>query len=116
MGTAEQGERFLEGFGLGGVPHVPDPERHVYRAFGLGTAGAGAVLAPSVLVRAASALLAGHGAGVPVGDVRQMPGAFVVHRGRVLAAFRHRTVADRPDYAEMAACGDGACAITAPGE
>lgn len=116
MGTAEQGERFLEGFGLGGVPNVPDPGRDAYRAFGLGTASAGAVLAPSVLVRAASALIAGHGAGVPVGDVRQMPGAFVLHRGRILAAFRHRTVADRPDYTAMAACGDETCALTAPGE
>lgn len=116
MGTAEQGQRFLEGFGLVDVAHVPDPGREAYRAFGLGTAGAGAVLAPSVFIRAASALVAGHGAGVPVGDVRQMPGAFVIHRGRVLSAFRHRTVADRPDYAAMAACGDGACALTDPGE
>ncbi|MFZ5784857.1 MAG: AhpC/TSA family protein [Acidobacteriota bacterium] len=116
MGTAEQGERFLSSFGLGGVPHVPDPEREVYRAFGLGTAGAGAVFAPSVFVRAASALIAGHGAGVPVGDVRQMPGAFVLARGRVVSAFRHQTVADRPDYAEMAACGDESCSLTTPGE
>ena len=36
------------------------------------------------------------------GDASQMPGAFVVAGGRVVAQFIHETAADRPDYVDLA--------------
>ena len=47
------------------------------------------------VLRAVPALLAGHGLGYPVGDPLRMPGAFVVHRGRVVAG-RAATFAGEP--------------------
>ena len=37
------------------------------------------------------------------GDGLQMPGVFVLVDGRVARAYRHRTAADRPDYAALVA-------------
>ena len=44
----------------------------------------------------------GYGIGWLRGDASQMPGAFVVAGGRVVAQFIHETAADRPDYVDLA--------------
>ncbi len=87
--------------GIGDVPRFPDPQRALYRAFGLGEAGALEFLDPTVFLRGVGALLK-HGVGVPSGDVRQMPGAFLLRGDEVLQAFRHRSIADKPDYGALA--------------
>jgi hypothetical protein len=102
QGTEEQAAPFLASFGLGDVVRVSDPDRALYRAFHLGRGGLREILGPSVLRRSAESVLAGNGFGRSVGDTRQMPGVFVVHRGTVVEEFRHRTIADRPDYVAMA--------------
>jgi hypothetical protein len=40
------------------------------------------------------------------GDATQMPGVFLLHRGEILKAFKHKTAADRPDYLDMI-CPEG---------
>jgi hypothetical protein len=35
------------------------------------------------------------------GDGLQMPGVFLLHRGKVLREFRHESAADRPDYVTL---------------
>lgn len=84
--------------GLDDVPRVSDPERALYRAFGLGEAGAAETLTPVVLRRGVEAWRAGHRPGLPRGNARQMPGLFLVYRGEIADAYRHATVGDRPDY------------------
>jgi hypothetical protein len=102
QGTDEQARTLLDGLGLGGVARVSDPDRALYRAFHLGRGGLREILAPAVLRRSAEAFARGHRQGEAVGDRRQMPGVFVVHGGDVVEEFRHRTIADRPDYLAMA--------------
>lgn len=111
MGSEEQAAEYFAGYGLADVPRISDPGRDLYRAFGLGTGAISGVLSPRVWLRSVSALASGHMAGIPVGDVRQMPGVFVIAKGKVIASFVHETVADRPDYQALAACGTDACSI-----
>ena len=103
MGLPHEGKAFLAAQGWPDARHVSDPERHLYRAFGLRRAGAWRVaLSPRVWWGGArSILLEGHRAGRPVGDPYQLPGAFLLAEGRIEAAFRHRTSADRPDYLRL---------------
>lgn len=89
-------------YGLEDIDRVSDPGRSLYRAFDLHRGTMLELLAPKVWFRGLMALLRGHGAGALRGDGRQMPGAFLVHRRRIVEAFRHRTAADRPDYVAMA--------------
>jgi hypothetical protein len=46
----------------------------------------------------------GHFIGKPVGDVWQMPGVFLVYKGKVLKSFKHETVGDIPDYEALSVC------------
>lgn len=89
---------WFDKYGLGDVMRVSDPELAHYKAFGLGRTTAGALVDPKVWVRgAACALSHGFGMQTPAMMV-QLPGVFLVQRDRILAEYRHRTGADRPDY------------------
>ena len=86
-------------YGLDDLPHVSDPEAHVYESCGLKRGGARQLFAPRVFWRGLrAALLERHGAGWSGADVKRMPGAFLIDRGRIVRAFRHATSSDRPDY------------------
>jgi len=103
MGGDDDGRRMTAPHGLDDVPRVSDPDRRLYRAFELGTGKLRQVVGPGNWLRGVKAsLLGGHGAGRAVGDVLQMPGVFLVHEGRIVHAYRHRKVADRPDYVAIA--------------
>jgi peroxiredoxin len=102
MMSVSGGEAFLQRYGLTGVDHIGDPERTLYRAFGLGRGRVTDLLRPTVWRRGVEAVLAGHLAGPAVGDVLQMPGLVIVHRDHILAEFEFKTPADRPDYIAFA--------------
>ena len=85
-------------YGLDDVMTIPDPDLAHYQAFGLGKAGAAALVGPGVLARGAACALS-HGFGAqPPAMLRQLPGVFLVQGDRILAEYRHKTGADRPDY------------------
>jgi len=48
-----------------------------------------------------TAILSGYGAGLAGPNWRQLTGVFVVHRGHILGALRHRNSAARPDYVAL---------------
>lgn len=100
-------------YGLADVDRFSDPERRLYRACGLSRGSLTQVLGPKVWWRGLMvALLGGHGFGPVVGDVLQMPGVFILHRGRIVASFQHRSSADRPDLAALLKDCDSACSIS----
>lgn len=87
------------------VAQISDPGRTLYRAFELGRGTLRQVLGPSVWIRGLlAAIFGGHGIGGLQGDGFQMPGVFLVHRGRVLRSFRHSNASSRPEYSDLAAC------------
>ena len=94
--------------GLRDLPRVSDLTLEHYRAFGLGTTGLRELVDPHVWVRGSACALS-HGFGLqPRRLVRQLPGVFVVRGNRLLAEYRHRSPADRPDYLALVATGSGA--------
>jgi hypothetical protein len=99
---------FLDHFGLGDLPRFADPERRLYRAFGLGRGTARQLFGPRVWRRGLQAAApswlggGGHGIGALKGDGLQMPGVFLLQDGRLIGGYRHDTAADRPDYTRLA--------------
>lgn len=61
-------------------PILADPERRAYRAYGLIEAGASQFFQPAAGKAMIGALLRGNRGDKPVGDVRQLGGAFVIDR------------------------------------
>lgn len=85
-------------YDLDDVMTVSDPDRAHYKAFGLGRTSAAALVDPKVWGRGAVCALS-HGFGMQTPEMmRQLPGVFVVQRDSILAEYRHRSPADRPDY------------------
>lgn len=98
---------FAGRYGLADVPAVADPDRRLYRGLGLRRGRLAQLLGPQVWWRGYRVWRAGHGVGALAGDGTQMPGAFLLHRGRVVRRFMHATAADRPDYV-------GLCELPSP--
>jgi hypothetical protein len=97
-------EPLLQRYGLGDVPTISDPSAHIYESCGLSRGSIGQIAGVRVLWRwLMAALVQRRGAGWTGADVRRMPGAFLIHQGRILRAFRHETTADRPDYRALCA-------------
>ena len=96
--SAAEAAPWFKKYGLDDVTAVSDPQLAHYRAFGLGRTGAQALVDPKVWTRGAVCALS-HGFGGQTPEMmRQLPGVFVLQRGRVLAEYRHTSPADRPDY------------------
>lgn len=90
--------------GMSDVSRISDPEQKLYQAFELQRGSMWQVAGPGIWWRALKTILSGNVFGAPAGDIRQLPGAFLVQDGRILKAFRGLTSSDRPDYGELAQC------------
>lgn len=91
-----------ERYGVTTASWVADPDRLLYRALELGRGSFLQLFGPRVWVSGLLAAAKGHGIGKLDGDGFQMPGAFIIHRGRIVRAYRHSTAGDRPNLRELA--------------
>ncbi|GIU73065.1 MAG: hypothetical protein KatS3mg004_0152 [Bryobacteraceae bacterium] len=99
MSEEEDAAPFFARYGLQDVQRISDPQRTLYRAFGLPRGRLGDVLGPKVWWRGFLAgVLGGHGVGRLMGDGFQMPGVFLLFHGEIVRSYRHQSAADRPDY------------------
>jgi hypothetical protein len=96
--SAAEAAPWFAKYGLSDVTLVSDPTLVHYKAFGLGRTSARALVDPVVWARGTVCALS-HGFGGQTAEMmRQLPGVFVIHHGRIVAEYRHRSPADRPDY------------------
>jgi peroxiredoxin len=96
LGTVEETAAFKVKF------HVPfamiaDPEKRLFKAFQLKQATSKALLSVGMAMKGLSALAKGHGIGIPKGDVRQLPGVFIIDTdGRIRFSHFAKDPADHP--------------------
>lgn len=102
MSSPGEATRWFEHYGVGDLVRISDPERALYRQFDLEQSTLAELAHPRIWwpwVR--TAIVKGHGVGAAGPNWRQLTGVFVLHRGRVLAAVRHRNSAAHPDYVAL---------------
>jgi peroxiredoxin len=105
MTSDREAETFFGEYGLDDLSRFSDPDRSLYRAFGLSRGRVSQILGLKTWWRGfVAGFVKGHGLGRLRGDGRQMPGVFLVQNGNVIRSFRHKAAADRPDYQDMAVC------------
>ncbi|MBV8514084.1 MAG: redoxin domain-containing protein [Acidobacteria bacterium] len=102
LGTEEKAQWFFKPYHLLDVPRFGDAEGRLYQAFGLLRAELAQYLNSESILRMLLAWSRGHFIGLPAGDIQRMPGAFLMERGEIRKAFRHKLVSDRPDYVALA--------------
>jgi len=83
------------------VARIADPKCKLYRSFGLGNGGIIELFGPRVWIPAITALVQGCGVGFFAGNILQMPGAFIFHKGQVIAAQKAESASDRPDLDKL---------------
>jgi peroxiredoxin len=97
MGSPEQSAAFTKKTEIP-CPMIADPGRRLYQAFGLKMVSSLQLLAPSVAFKAISAMAEGHTVGKPIGDIRQLPGVFIIDtRGRIVFSHVAKDPADHPE-------------------
>jgi peroxiredoxin len=106
MGTASESAKFAAKFNVP-FPIVADPEKKLYRKFGLKQMSTLGFLSPSVVLKGVAAIAGGHGIGMPQGDVRQLPGVFVINTaGEIILRHFSGNPADHPDAKTILAAID----------
>lgn len=79
-------------------------ETAVYTAYGLEQGSASSFLNPSLLKASLRAMSGGHKQGKPTGDVRMLPGSFIVDGdGIIQYAYYSQHAGDHPDLAKLLA-------------
>jgi peroxiredoxin len=101
MGTQEQTEEFKRRFQVP-YPMVCDPQKRLYEAFDLGRVSLLEALKPAIAVKGMVAMAKGHAIGVPIGDVRQLAGVFIIDTGgEIVYSHFSRDPADHPSAREL---------------
>jgi peroxiredoxin len=102
MGTEAQAKAFFKAYEMDAYPRFSDPACVLYEAFDLQRATFGQAFGWQAWWRGLQVgLWQGKGVGLPVGDGFRMPGIFVIDKGIVVKEYRHRHVAERPDYQDF---------------
>ncbi len=100
LASVEDGDRFFAKY-WPDARAVADPDGAFYSAFGLGRARIRDFVGLSALRGYLRAFARGNSAGKPRGDVRIMPGVFLVRSRRVVWEHPFRSVSDHPDFATI---------------
>jgi hypothetical protein len=103
MSDEETAKPFFERYGLDDLPRISDPDCVLYRVFGLEKLRAIDFVRPSFLWRTfQSSVLKRRGVGSLGGDQSQLPGAFLIHQGKILRSHVYQQPWEHPDFGEMA--------------
>ena len=101
LGSCEETAAFKARFD---VPFamIADPQKRLFAAFKLKQTSLAGLLSPGVAVKGLAAMAKGQGMGMPTGDIRQLPGVFIIDRAGCLR-FSHygRDPADHPSPARL---------------
>lgn len=101
----------LASAGLPGASRIADPDRVLSRALGLRHGTFRELLGLRNILRGIPATFQGHGFGFPAGDPLQMPGAFLIERGRVTRHQRAAYAGEPVDFEGLL----GECALAPSG-
>jgi len=100
LGSPERAKPFFDYYHLPAVERISDPEGALYRSpvFALARVGILKLFQPAVWIAWLKGAIFAHGIGLLKEDPFQMPGVFFLRDRRIVNLFRHRTIADRPNY------------------
>ena len=96
LGSHDRAETFRKQFSLS-FPIICDPEKKLYRIYGLGISSVSRMVSPAVLLKGLKALSRGHTPSMPQGDVMQLGGVFLIDTaGHIRYAYYSKDPSDNP--------------------
>jgi peroxiredoxin len=103
LGTPERAKPFFDHYHLSDVERISDPEGKLYAApaFELARVSIWQIFRPAVWIAWLKGAIFTYRIGAIKEDVGQMPGVFYLRDRKIANLFRHRTIADRPNYVAL---------------
>jgi hypothetical protein len=104
LGSPERAKPYFDYYNLSSVERVSNPDATLYQlpAFALSRTNPFLhFLNPTVWKGWLKGAMFKYGIGMIREDADQMPGVFFLKERRIVRAFRHRTIADEPDYLKL---------------
>ena len=104
LGSPERAKPDFDYYKLADVERVSDPDASLYRnpVFALARVSLFQILRPAVWIGWLRGAIFKYRIGLLKEDIQQMPGVFFLKNRAIASVFRHRTIADRPDYLGLA--------------
>jgi hypothetical protein len=108
LGTPQRAKPYFDYYHLSDVERISNPEATLYQlpAFALSRTNPFLhFLNLTVWKGWLKGAMFKYGIGMIKEDADQMPGVFFLKERKIVRAFRHRTIADEPDYVKLAGAG-----------
>jgi AhpC/TSA family len=108
LGTPERAKPYFDYYHLSDIERISNPDATLYQLpfFGLGRTNPYLhALHPAVIMGWLKGAMFKYGIGLIKEDGYQMPGVFFLKDRKIVRAFRHRTIADEPDYLKLVGAG-----------
>ena len=108
LGTPQRAKPYFDYYNLSDVERIGNPEATLYQLpfFALPRTNPFLhFLNPTVWKGWLKGAMFKYGIGMIKEDAEQMPGVFFLKERKVVRAFRHRTIADEPDYLKLVGAG-----------
>jgi len=108
LGTPERAKPYFDYYNLSDVERISNPEATLYQLPDFALSRTNPFLHsfnPTVWKGWLSGALFKYGIGMIKEDADQMPGVFFLKERKIVRAFRHRTIADEPDYLKLVGAG-----------
>jgi len=104
LGSPERARPYFDYYKLADVERVSDPDASLYHdpVFALARVSLWQIFRPAVWIGWVRGAMFKYRIGLLKEDVQQMPGVFFLKDRGIANLFRHRTIADRPDYVGLA--------------
>jgi peroxiredoxin len=104
LGSPGRAKPYFDYYGLTDVERVSDPDGSLYRepAFALARVSLVQLFRPAVWIGWLKGAMFKYRIGLLKEDIQRMPGVFFLRDRAIANVFRHRTIADRPDYLGLA--------------
>ena len=108
LGSPQRAKPYFDYYNLSNVERISNPEATLYQVPDFGLSRTNPYLHslhPAVLMGWLKGALFKYGIGLIKEDGEQMPGVFFLKERKIVRAFRHRTIADEPDYLKLVGAG-----------
>ena len=108
LGSPERAKPYFDYYNLSDVERISNPEATLYQlpVFALSRTNPYLhFLNLTVWKGWLKGAMFKYGIGMIKEDAEQMPGVFFLKERKIVRAFRHRTIADEPDYLKLAGAG-----------
>ena len=108
LGTPERAKPYFDYYNISDVERISNPEATLYRLpdFALSRSNPYLhFLNPIVWKGWLKGAMFKYGIGMIKEDAEQMPGVFFLKDRKIVRAFRHKTIADEPNYLKIAGAG-----------